>query len=238
MNPGGARIDRRAAAGFLIGLALATTSPYADFRPVPGREYHEVLNATNRVRGEAVVALVLAPTVEAQQADTIRVRLPASYSGELRVQVLSADGRFRGEGSFSGSRGDDRWVGLRLGRGGAKEQPPADPPRPVSTETLALSVRGADGTLYVARWGGESPAAHDRGSLRIYVNSGRADIFIVPGATRAIHCRSLTIAQPLCYDSYCDVPLADIPPDGKFKLIRRDQFEEQTQAFSVYLPRE
>ena len=236
MNPGEARIDRRAVAGFLTGLALAT-SANADFRPVPGHEYHEVLNATNRVRGEAVVALVLAPTVEAQQADTIRVRLPASYSGELRVEVLSADGRFRGEGSFTGSRGDDRWVGLRLGRGGAKE-PPADPPRPVSTETLALSVRGADGTLYVARWGGETPAANDRGSLRIYVNSGRADIFIVPGATRAIHCRSLTIAQPLCYDSYCDVPLADIPPDGKFKLIRRDQFEEQTQTFSVYLPRE
>ena len=84
MNPGEARIDRRAVAGFLTGLALAT-SANADFRPLPGREYHEVLNATNRVRGEAVVALVLAPTVEAQQADTIRVRLPASYSGELRV---------------------------------------------------------------------------------------------------------------------------------------------------------
>ena len=211
MNPGEARIDRRAVAGFLTGLALAT-SANADFRPVPGREYHEVLNATNRVRGEAVVALVLAPTVEAQQADTIRVRLPASYSGELRVEVLSADGRFRGEGSFTGSRGDDRWVGLRLGRGGAKE-PPADV-RPGAFVTIEI------------------------GSLRIYVNSGRADIFIVPGATKAVHCRSLNIAQALRYDTYCDVPLADIPPDGKFKLIRRDQFEEQTQTFSVYLPRE
>jgi len=237
MNPRGARIDRRVVAGILAGLALATTSARGDFRPVPGREYHETLNATNRVRGEAVVAIVLGPTVEAQRADTIRVRLPVSYSGELRVEVLSADGRFRGEGSFTGSRGAERWVALRLGSGGDKE-PPADATRPVSTETLALSVHGADGTLYVARWGGEASVPDDRGSLRIYVNSGRADIFIVPGAAKAVHCRSLTIAQPLRYDSYCDVPLANVPADGKFKLIRRDQFEEQTQTFSVYLPRE
>ena len=108
----------------------------------------------------------------------------------------------------------------------------------MNTETLALAVRGADGTLYVARWGGGASSSESREKLRIYVNSGRADIFIVPGKAKAVHCRSLNIAQALRYDTYCDVPLADIPPDGKFKLIRRDQFEEQTQTFSVYLPRE
>ncbi len=238
MTPSTRRIDRRVVPWFLTCFALAwTAGAYAQFQPVPGREYHEIFNATNQVRGEAIVALVLAPSIEAQQADTIQVLLPASYNGELRVEALSADGRFRGEGSFAGSRSRDRWVALPLGRAEAKE-PHASLRRPVNTETLALAVRGADGTLYVARWGGEAPSSHRSEMLRIYVNSGRADIFIVPGKAKAVHCRPLTIPQPLRYDSYCDVPLADVPADGNLKLIRRDQFEEQTQTFSEYLPHE
>src|SRR3989441_3083053 len=238
MTPSTRRIDRRVVPWFLTCFALAwTASAYAQFRPVPGREYHEMFNATNQVRGEAVVALVLAPSLEAQRANTIQVLLPASYNGELRVETLSADGRFRGEGSFSGSRSLNRWVALQLGQADPKE-PHANLRRPVNTETLALAVRGVDGTLYVARWGGGVPSSDRSEKLRIYVNSGRAEIFIVPGKATAVHCRPLNIPQPLRYDSYCDVPLADAPADGNFKLIRRDHFEEQTQTFSVYLPHE
>jgi hypothetical protein len=230
------RIDHAVVAGAIACFALAwTASLYAQFLPVPGREYREIFNATNQVRGEAVVALVVAPTDESQQTDTIRVLLPKAYSGEVQVEVLSADGRFRGEGSFAGSRGDDQWVALRLGRSDTSEAP-VNPRRPVSAETLALAVRGADGTLYVARWGGGTPSSTGSERLRMYVNSGRADVFIVPGERKAVRCRSLTIPQPLRYDSFCDVPIADVPDDGRFKLIRRDQFDQQTQMFSVYLP--
>ena len=82
----------------LVQLALPRAAA-AQFSPVAGREYREFFNATVPVRGEAVVGLAVVPAAGAERAKVVEVWLPYRLSGELRVETLTADGRFRGEGA-------------------------------------------------------------------------------------------------------------------------------------------
>lgn len=214
----------------MLGCALPAT---AQFRPVPGREYREYHNPANPVRGEAVIGLAIAPTESEQRSAVVQVLLPPAYNGEVRVETATADGRFRGEGVFSGATKDKEWVSLPLSpsSGGDTKAAIARPTNPLS---LAISARGVDGTIFVTRWG-DAPLSASTSSLRIYVNSRRAEMFLRAGS-RVIRCLAVGVPQPVRFDSYCDVLMTDIPRDGQMLLIRRDQFDEQTQALKVQLP--
>src|SRR5438477_3336448 len=142
----------------LLFLALPAA---AQFQPAPGREYREFDNPVNPVRGEAVVGLAVAPTETAQQGDVVQVFVPHPLSGEIHIETATANGRFRGEGVYSGSTKGKEWVSLKL--------PPKDktsPPRPASPISLAIAARGPGGTLYLARWG-EAPPAGSSERLRL-----------------------------------------------------------------------
>ena len=141
----------------VIGLVLLATAGFAaaQFLPVPGREYREYHNPVNPVRGEAVVGLSIKPTEADQGKAIVNVLLPAAYSGELRIETASADGRFRGEGVFVGSvksGKDSEWVELPLPvqSAGAASAPAL---RPVSPSSLAIAARGDGGRTFLARWG-------------------------------------------------------------------------------------
>ena len=212
-------------------VLLVTTLPaFAQFRPVAGREYREYFNPVNPVRGEAVIGLAIEPTETQQRSAAVQVLVPAGYSGEIHLEIATADGKFRGEGVFSGATKDKEWVSLPL-----VVVPPSDgkplPARPANPLSLAVVARGSGGAVFLVRWGDASPpGAAD--SMRIYVNSRRADMFVRAG-TRVVRCKSIGVAQPVKFDSYCDVLIADVPADGKLSLIRRDRFDEQTQALTV-----
>lgn len=207
-----------------LGLALPAA---AQFTPVQGREYREFYNPINPVRGEAVVGLSIVPTESVLRGKVVEVWLPDQFAGELHIETTTADGRFRGEGAFSGSSTGGRWVPLMLTPNAPGAKAPAV--RPGDPGTLSLAVRGPGQTFYVARWGGPDAAAS---RLRLYVNSRRADMFVRAGVT-VVRCVSLNIPQPLRFDVYCDVAVGDVPADGRLMLIRRDQFDEQTQTFTV-----
>jgi hypothetical protein len=219
----------RSAALALLFLALPAA---AQFQPAPGREYREFDNPVNPVRGEAVVGLAVAPTETAQQASVVQVFVPHPFSGEIHVETATANGRFRGEGVYSGSTKGKEWVSLRLTRSSPLNDKASL--RPVSPTSLAIAARGPGGTLYLARWG-EAPPSGSSELLRLYVNSRRADMFVRAGA-RVVRCAPMGIPQPVRFDTYCDLAMADVPKDGQVLLIRRDQFDEQTQAFKVYVP--
>ena len=218
----------RSAALALLFLALPAA---AQFLPAPGREYREFDNPVNPVRGEAVVGLAVAPTETAQQADVVQVFVPHPLSGEIHVETATANGRFRGEGVYSGSTKGKEWVSLKLKPSVLNDKAS---PRPVSPTSLAIAARGPRGTLYLARWG-EAPLAGASERLRLYVNSRRADMFVRAGV-RVVRCEPMGIPQPVRFDAYCDLAMGDVPRDGNVLLIRRDQFDEQTQAFKVYVP--
>lgn len=202
----------------------------AQFNPVRGREYREVINPVNPVRGEAVLGIAVIPADEAPRSQAIQVWIPEDFSGELEVETLSADGRFRGSGVFAGSTRGGQWVPLTLASTNATGGGAAPAQRPGTPATIALAVRGPGSTLLVARWGASPPQPPIR--FRLYVNSRRADIFVRAGETVA-RCASLDIPQPLRFDTYCDLAASDVPADGRIALIRRDQFDEQTQTVTV-----
>ena len=217
-----------ACATVLLAFALPVA---AQFQPVAGHEYREVYNPVNPVRGEAVVGVAIPPTEITQQAGVVQVFLPQPWSGEIRIETATADGRFRGEGVYAGSTKGKEWVSLSL-TGPANVKAPVA--RPASPTPLAIAARGPGGMLYLARWGEASPTSpSDR--LRLYVNSRRADMFIRAGA-RVVRCTPIGLPQPVRFDTYCDIAMADVPGDGQLILIRRDQFDEQTQTLKVHVP--
>jgi len=44
------------------------------------------------------------------------------------------------------------------------------------------------------------------------------------------------IPQPVRFDTYCDLAMADVPKDGQLPADAANQFDEQTQVFKVYVP--
>jgi hypothetical protein len=226
------RLRRRRNIALLSACALCTlcsgASVAAEFQAVTGHEYREFHKPVNPVRGEAVVGLALAPSKDDQRANVVQVFLPEPFAGQLRLETISADGSFRGEGLFDGKSPGAEWATLPLAAQGASSE---DKERPANPETLSIAVRDSKGGLYVARWG-EAPAPSGSETLRIYVNSRRAEMFLRVG-TRVERCHGLDIPQPERFDAYCDALLSDLPADGQLVLVRRDQFEEQTQPFTV-----
>jgi hypothetical protein len=211
-----------------VWTLCTAVSVAAEFQAVDGHEYRELHKPVNPVRGEAVVGLALAPTKDDQRANVVQVFLPEPFAGQLRLETISADGSFRGEGLFDGKSQGAEWATLPLAAPGAASE---DKERPADPETLSIAVRDSKGSLYVARWGAASaPGGSD--TLRIYVNSRRAEMFLRVGS-RVERCRGLDIPQPERFDAYCDALLSELPADGKLTLVRRDQFEEQSQPFTV-----
>jgi hypothetical protein len=210
--------------GVLLGLLALPYTVHAQFSAVRGREYREFFNPVNPVRGEAVLGVALLPADEAPNSQRVEVWLPDRFSGELQLETLTADGRFRGEGVYAGSSAGGRWAPLPLSAtsGG---------PRPGGAATLALAVRGPGSALFVARWSSSSREPATR--VRLYVNSRRAEMFVRAGA-KVSRCTPLGIPQPLRFDAYCDLDLGDLPEHGQLTLIRRDQFDEESQTFTLH----
>ena len=50
---------------------------------MPGREYRELANPVNPVRGEAIVGLAIIPSEQAQRASTVQVFFPKPFAGEF-----------------------------------------------------------------------------------------------------------------------------------------------------------
>lgn len=223
-------MPRPAVAHVAVLLLLCLARPAAgQFVPVQGREYREVFNPTNPVRGEAVVGVAVVSRDTAARGRVVEVWLPERFDGDLQVEAATADGRFRGEGVYRGSSAGGQWVRITLNPSPTGGD--ASRPLPGDAQTLAVAVRGAGQTFYAARWA--TPVVDPSGLLRVYVNSRRADMFLRAGDS-VVRCTALNVAQPLRFDHYCDVPIARVRAGGPLILIRRDQSDEQTQAFTVH----
>jgi hypothetical protein len=213
---------------------LSAEDGWAQFVAVKGREYREFNNPTNPVRGEAVLGIAYVPASNnratnnrAIKGRVIEVWIPGKFSGELSVETSTADGRFHGEGAYTGEADAKQgtWVRVNLTSS-------ADQPLPGDSTSLALSVRGrtSDGRskLFVARWSGvDSP-----GIVRLYVNSRRADIFV-----GSMKCSPVTVSQALRFDTFCDLKIGSLLKDENnetiIRLTRRDQGDEQSQTIVV-----
>src|SRR5262245_34867421 len=98
---------------------LCGASVAAEFQAVDGHEYREFHKPVNPVRGEAVVGVALAPSRDDQRANVVQVFLPEAFTGQLRLETISADGSFRGEGLFDGKTNGAEWATLALAPSGS-----------------------------------------------------------------------------------------------------------------------
>lgn len=220
-------------AGF--GAALFATVAWAELKPLPGHEYREFVDPPTPVSGIAVVGAALltgqvsGPATLAKDQLWVYFRQP--FSGQLDLELVSADGRFLGRGAFVGSGKGGEWVSLSLEPSGKR---PSDPEQ----ETIAVSAQVANrNTVLVAAWG-PPPGELQQRSVRLYVNGRRAQMAVrvnpdpkVP----LIKCESLGITNSVRFDTVCTFPAAELAADRKITLVRRDGLQTESQTVMLEL---
>lgn len=225
-------ISKKSFSLFILLLTLLSTSTSAQFKPVPGKEYREFYDAVNPVSGEAILGVALAPSKSTQEDNVVQVYFPHEWSGQVHIQTLSSDGRFRGEGLYSGTTKGKEWVPLLLGDTSSAGSTNINT-RPTGPESLAISARDPVGNLHLVWWSANPPPT-SRELIRFYVNTRRADAFLTSETTVSPKmCKSLRSGQTIRFDAYCDLTASDIPPSGEMLLIRRANFVDETQKFKI-----
>ena len=234
--------------GLACGLGVALLGPPAldasaqarpGFVPVPGHAYREFLGAPTPVSGHALVGVALVPTPSDLTQDTLHVYFPQTYRGEVKVELTTADGYLRGEGTFAGEAPAESWVPLSIAI--ARDGAIRTARRRGGPETLAVAVRsklldptGQDPTarktpdrLHVVAWGA-TPPDRSRATLRLYVNGRRGDMFVhLDAASPPVACRRISGVTPVRFDGICDLQ-ADRLRGGALTLIRRDGFDRDS----------
>jgi len=206
----------------------------AQFRPVG--EYRESIDPAVQVSGLAVVGMAVSIDALDRNKNVIHVFMREPFTGHLRVEILSADGRFRGEGLYAGSTSGNTSIELSIAP--RPEDKRARQLRPDSPNELAVAVHSvpaeeaANGTLQVASWSGEIPKDGLR-RLRLHVNSRRADMFARVEGGPARRCEPLKLVSAVRFDAVCEIELAASKPNQRVDLIRRDGFDESTQRIVV-----
>jgi hypothetical protein len=212
-----------------LTLAFICTGAMAasQFQPVKDREYREYVNPNNPVAGKAVVgAVVLAAAPDVTKQNQLSVFIPKAMSGQLHLEISSADGRFRGEGTYQGNSQGNEWVTLPLTSA-------TDNQRPADASALAVSVSdGSSASIYVTNWGAP-PGGTQAQTLRVFVNSRRGEMYWSAGSGAAQRCASLGAAVPVRFDSVCDVPLAQLAKGASLRLVRRDGFDTESQTLTI-----
>lgn len=221
------------AAVFGAGVTVAGLAA-AQFLPVPGQEYQEVVNPKRPVSGHAVVGASL---VGGQPGTLLHVFVPrgeAAVGGPLRVELDSPDGRFHGSGLFDGSGTPGRWVPIELLPQGRRSQRPAD----LADADLAVMVRarsGGQARPLLASWG--TPDLQEA-TLRLHVNSRRARISVQRPGGGSIACRPVQSASIVRYDTVCEIPVSALGPLAPGRqsvtLVRQAGFENEPIRYEFW----
>lgn len=193
-------------------LAAALFAPVA-FAQITVGPLEEVYGAEQPVSGRGFVGAVLAAdaagTVALEKAE---VFIPPGTTGEIKVNVISADAKYRGTVSASVAGGASGWTPLKL-----------KPGKPAvlqgySTDSLTLFAETDNSKPLLMRWGAGGK------TVQIYVNSERSETSIAwrgaDGKIQVQPCRRLTGGSLVRYDTICSAPIDVLGPDP-IRIIRR-----------------
>jgi hypothetical protein len=225
----------------MLGMASSGLAAPNVFAPVPGAEYSEHVDAPLPVSGLALVGLALAGEFD-PDAKVLHVYLAQPFSGRLRLEITTADGRFRAQAVYEGRSGGDEWVALSIDPGDSSRkarQHLIDHPTPVAVSVRPVTDgRTATDSIFQASWG-ILPGATDERVLRLHVNSRRADMYVRAPGAKAVPCKSLRIAAAVRFDTLCELTWrpsaarsgqAALP---QLELVRRDGFDESQQRVTL-----
>lgn len=198
----------------LLTASLATIAALlapAAVAQIAVRQFVEAYGEEQPVSGRGFVGAVLVDAAGPIALDKLEVFIPKGTTGDLKINVISADAKYRGTGDASLSGTASGWTPLRL-----------KPERPqaltgYSTDTLTLLAETASEQPLLTRWGAGAK------TVQIYVNSERSETSVAwrkDGKIEVQPCRRLTGGSLVRFDTICSAP-SDILGPEPIRIIRR-----------------
>lgn len=201
---------RRLFAPVLVAFA-ALLAPAA-VAQITVTQFEEVYGAEQPVSGRGFVGAVLAVDAAGAVAiEKLEVFIPPGTAGDIKVNLISADAKYRGTVTAPGGSGASGWTSLKLPK--SKYQSVL---QGYSTDSLTLFAEAGD-KLLLTRWGAGAK------TVQIYVNSERSDTSVAwrkDGKIEVQPCRRLTGGSLVRFDTICSAP-ADILGPEPIRIIRR-----------------
>jgi hypothetical protein len=195
-------------------------------RLAPVGEPVEVVDPSERISGNAAAGVVLVQDGDAIGSDRLWAYLSEPVPKELKLRISSIDGRYYAEVDYTTATQVAGWVALDLplSQFSFLEKNYKDP----LSEIAALLGSADEPRFYPLRWGAPHRTAgappeppKDTDPLRVYVNTERAQAFVVVDGGPA-YCRDASAVSGFKFNAICDVALGDVrnaAPDAGRNIV-------------------
>ena len=196
----------------VAGLAAAAAGQVP--RLAPDGPVVEVVDPSERISGNAAAGVVLVQDGDTIGADRLWAYLSEPVPKELKLRISSIDGRYYAEIDYTTASQESGWVALDLplSQFSFLEKNYKEP----LSEIAALLAAADEPRFYPLRWGAPHRAAaappatpKDTDPLRVYVNTERAQAFVVIDGGPA-YCRDASSVSGFKFNAICDVALGDV----------------------------
>jgi hypothetical protein len=198
-----------------IMAALGATGATAQVaRLAPAGPVVEVVDPSERISGNAAAGVVLVQNGDTIGSDRLWAYLSEPVPAELKLRISSIDGRYYAEVDYTTASPTSGWVALDLplNQFSFLEKNYKDP----LSEIAALLGAADEPRFYPLRWGAPHgnaaappEAPKDTDPLRVYVNTERAQAFVVVDGGPA-YCRDASAVSGFKFNAICDVALGDV----------------------------
>jgi hypothetical protein len=203
-------------------LAMPAAAQVARLAPV-GTPV-EVVDPSERISGNAAAGIVLVHDGDAIGSDRLWAYLSEPVAANLKLRISSVDGRYYAEVDYATASQQPGWVALDLSlrEFAFLENNYSDP----MSEIAALLSDAESPRFYPVRWGAPHRASgaalpeppKDTDPLRIYMNTERAQAFVVVGGAPA-YCRDASAVSGFKFNAICETQLGALrlpdAADGK-----------------------
>ena len=175
----------------------------------------EVVDPSERISGNAAAGIVLVGDGDTIGSDRLWAYLSEPIAEKLKLRISSIDGRYYAELDYATGSLEAGWVALDLSlrEFGFLEKTYTEP----LSEIAALLSDAETPRFYPVRWGaphgaaGAAPpqAPKDTDPLRVYMNTERAQAFVVVDGKPA-YCRDASAVSGFKFNAICDMELGDV----------------------------
>jgi hypothetical protein len=174
----------------------------------------EVVDTSERISGNATTGLAFVLPSDKIGYDRLWAYLSDPVPPKLKLKISGIDGRYYAEMEYATATERPGWIALSLTLREFEflEENYSDP----MSEIAALLSDGDGARLYPVRWATSHDAAtappetpKDTDPLRVYVNTERAQAFIVVNGSPR-YCRDASAVSGFKFNAICDMTLGDV----------------------------
>jgi hypothetical protein len=200
---------------------LLVAAPAAHAQPprlTPAAPPVEVVDPSERISGNAAVGLAFVQPADTIGSDRLWAYLSAPVAPKLKLKISSIDGRYYAEVDYvTNPAAQTGWVALDLT---LRSFAFLEKSYPNPTNEIAVLLADADAQrVYPVRWGQPHSASakpatppappQDSDSIRVYMNTERAQAFLVVGGSPA-YCRDASALSGFKFNAVCDATLGSL----------------------------